>query len=140
MSDENQNLEPTSGVYGCQTPDSEDSSPEREKAQINNKLLKGLVERNAQRKKHRECLFWFGIAACTIFYGLFIVISCHLYFYRLYTLATLPAAWALPLLGLLAIPTVFLIIMVLSIYRERPEITPATLTAAIQKLLSNISS
>lgn len=140
MSDENQDLEPTAGVYSCQTSDREDSSLEKEKAQINNELLKGLVDRNKQRKKHRGCLFWFGIVSCAIFYILFIVISCYLYFSCLYTLARLPAAWALPLLGLLTVPTVFLIIMALSLYRERPEITPAILTEALQKLLNNTGS
>lgn len=140
MSDESQDLKPTAGIYACQTPDREESSLEREKAEINNALLKGLVERNEQRKKHRGCLFGFGIAACAVFYFLFIVTVCYLYFCHLYALERLPAAWALPLLGLLAVPTIFLIIMALSLYRERPEITPATLITALQKLLANIGS
>lgn len=86
MSDESQDLKPTAGIYACQTPDREESSLEREKAEINNALLKGLVERNEQRKKHRGCLFGFGIAACAVFYFLFIVTVCYLYFCHLYAL------------------------------------------------------
>lgn len=134
MPDPTNNLLPISQLDPAATNSS--NQFENEKNFLSNQLIKGEVERNAQRKSHRTWLFVFGLSACVTFYGLF----CYLA-WRLYSepdnLPEIPVAWVIPLIGMLALPTIFLVVFVLCVYREKPKISADAIAQSISKIMQN---
>lgn len=94
------------------------------------------MDRNEQRKIHRKWLFRIGLFSCLMFYALFGFLARKLY-REPETLADIPAAWAIPLMGMLAIPTVFLIVFVVCLYRERPKVSTDNLVKALIKAVND---
>ncbi|WP_206215225.1 hypothetical protein [Desulfovibrio sp. ZJ200] len=104
---------------------------------LSNKLLEGQVERNRQRKVQRGWIFGVGVSFCCLFYAIFCIIIIYSY-YNFSALPAMPVAWVFPLIGLLTVPTLFLAVMVLCLYRDRPEINPDVIAKALWKIISNL--
>lgn len=137
MSEERDSLIPLTSLPASQGTGAETSRHEEDKIRLSNKLLEGQIERNRQKKIQRGWIFGVGVSFCCLFYIIFCIITSYIY-YNFLEFPAMPVAWVFPLIGLLTVPTLFLAVMVLCLYRDRPEINPDTMAKALWKIISNL--
>ena len=116
---------------------SEQNQHEDKKNDLANQLLQQQIERDIQRREHRQFVVGIGIVACIVSYVIFALIAFELYG-DLELLKEISNAWVIPFLGLLALPTIFLTILAMCLYRDKPSATPDAIAQALLKILPQI--
>lgn len=125
---------PVKKIADVASENEDNSDAEKQKNSLIAELIREKIHRDVQRKNHRKIVFVAVTTVCFVFYCVFISLIAHVYC-DIGILQNTPMLWVVPLLALATVPTILLVMLVLALYRKRPEEVPNV----AMRLLENLS-
>lgn len=125
--------EPSKTIKDFSAEHEEISDTEKEKNTLQAELIREKICRDVQRKEHRSIVFTAVTVVCFSFYCIFISLMAYVYS-DISILKNVPVLWVAPLLALVTVPTILLVMVILSIYRKSAEEMPSGALRLLESL------